>query len=48
MLGLLKSKPKSLQPQLRLSASLGRDELLWMLGSICQLFRVPFDAQLVS
>jgi len=45
--GLLKSKPRPPQPQLHLSAPLQRDELLWMLGSVCQLFRVPFDAQLV-
>lgn len=47
MLGSLKSKPESPQPQVRLSAPLQREQLLWMLGSICQLFRVPFDARLV-
>ncbi len=45
MLGLRKSKPKS-QP-LDLNTTLERDQLLWMLGSLCQVFRVPFDARLI-
>ena len=45
MLGLRKSKPK-LQP-VDLTTPLERDQLLWMLGSLCQLFRVPFDARLI-
>jgi len=45
VLGLLKSKPRS-QPQ-ALTTPLERDQLLWMLGSLCQLFRVPFDARLI-
>ena len=27
--------------------SVESDQLLWMLGSLCQLFRVPFDARLI-
>ena len=45
MLGLRRPKPQS--PQLNLSTPLGRDQLLWLLGSMCQLFRVPFDARLI-
>ncbi|HTS54140.1 MAG TPA: peptidase domain-containing ABC transporter, partial [Burkholderiales bacterium] len=45
MLGLRKPKPQS--AQLYLATPLQRDHLLWMLGSMCQLFRVPFDAGLI-
>ncbi len=47
MLGLRKPKPKPQSPQLHLPAPLQRDQFLWMLGSMCQLFRVPFDARLI-
>jgi len=30
-----------------LSAPVEKDHLLWSLGSLCQLFRVPFDARLI-
>jgi hypothetical protein len=30
-----------------LSATVEKDHLLWSLGSLCQLFRVPFDARLI-
>jgi subfamily B ATP-binding cassette protein HlyB/CyaB len=45
VLGLRKPKPQP--PQLHLHSPLQRDHLLWMLGSMCQLFRVPFDARLI-
>jgi ABC-type bacteriocin/lantibiotic exporter with double-glycine peptidase domain len=45
VLGLRKPKPQS--PQLHLSSPLQRDQLLWLLGSMCQLFRVPLDARLI-
>jgi len=45
VLGLRKPKPQS--PQLNLSTHIERDQLLWILGSMCQLFRVPFDARLI-
>ena len=45
MLGLRKRKPQS--QSFDLTTPLTRDQLLWMLGSACQLFRVPFDARLV-
>jgi ATP-binding cassette, subfamily B, bacterial HlyB/CyaB len=45
VLGLRKPKPQS--PQLNLSSPIERDQLLWILGSMCQLFRVPFDARLI-
>jgi subfamily B ATP-binding cassette protein HlyB/CyaB len=47
VLGLRKPKPKPQSPQLHLPAPLQRDQFLWMLGSMCQLFRVPFDARLI-
>jgi len=30
-----------------LPAAIETDHLLWSLGSLCQLFRVPFDARLI-
>ena len=45
MLRLRTSKPQL--RQINLSSSIERDQLLWILGSMCQLFRVPFDARLV-
>ncbi len=45
MLGLRKRKPQS--QSFDLTTPLTRDQLLWMLGSACQLFRVPFDARLI-
>ena len=40
-------RPKSQSPQLDLSLPLERERLLWLLGSICQLFRVPFESRLI-
>lgn len=33
---------------MRLQGELKRDEALWLLGSLCGLFRIPFDASLIS
>jgi ATP-binding cassette, subfamily B, bacterial HlyB/CyaB len=45
VLGLRKRKPQS--QSFDLTTPLTRDQLLWMLGSACQLFRVPFDPRLI-
>ena len=45
VLGLLKRKPQS--SPIDLKTPLERDQFLWMLGSLCQIFRVPFDARLI-
>lgn len=33
---------------MRLQGELKRDEALWLLGSLCGLFRIPFDASLIA
>jgi ATP-binding cassette, subfamily B, bacterial HlyB/CyaB len=45
VLGLRKPKPEP--ESVSLTTPLERNHLLWMLGSLCQLFRAPFDARLI-
>lgn len=33
---------------MHLQGELKRDEALWLLGSLCGLFRIPFDASLIA
>ncbi|MBL8413332.1 MAG: hypothetical protein JNM42_02725 [Propionivibrio sp.] len=33
---------------MRLQGELERDAALWLLGSLCGLFRIPFDASLIA